>query len=142
MATREELIKQLGEELNVLLASSRVLMTASAEAFDPELQPAAYQVALGLSLLDGANATQLAQRLEMDKSAISRLTRSLIDKGLLTSFTDPKDARSILYYLTSKGAERIKAAAALKASAFYLKLEGWSEDEIAQLANLLGKFTR
>ncbi|MCC5083034.1 MarR family winged helix-turn-helix transcriptional regulator [Xanthomonas campestris] len=141
MAKREKLVRQIGEELNVLLATSRAVMAASSAAFDPDMQPAAYRVAVVISLQGSASASQLVQRLEMDKSAISRLTKSLCDRGLVTSSADPLDGRGTLYALTPEGAARVASAAAVKATAFYSRLEGWREEELALFSGLLRKFT-
>ncbi|WP_164901689.1 MarR family winged helix-turn-helix transcriptional regulator [Neorhizobium lilium] len=132
----------LGGEISALLVASRALSAASAARFHPSVQPAAYQLAVAISAKGSAKAGQLAELLDMDKSAISRLAKSLCEYGLAQSSPDPVDKRSTIYSLTNEGRERLKASNTAKAGAFFGRLEGWSEDELAQFISLLRKFNR
>ncbi|WP_129567353.1 MarR family winged helix-turn-helix transcriptional regulator [Agrobacterium sp. CFBP2214] len=135
-------LKELGHELNALLAASRAITSASAERFHPQIQPAAYQIAMVLSMLGAARGSQLSQLLETDKSAISRLLKSLCDLGLAEPVTDPDDRRSTIYRLTQEGQSRVEASIEVKIGAFYSRTEGWSDAELSQLTELLRKFNR
>jgi DNA-binding MarR family transcriptional regulator len=139
---RVEHLKELGLELNALLAASRAITTASAERFHPKLQPAAYQIAMILSARGSAKGSQLSELLDMDKSAVSRLLKSLCDLGLTESATDPNDRRSTIYRLTVDGISRVEASIELKAGAFYSRTDGWSDSELTQFKGLLRKFNR
>lgn len=136
-----ELVVALGAELNALLAASRTTMAASAARFHPDLQPAAFQMAVTLSR-GPAKAGRLAAQLGMDKSAVSRLAKSLCDNALALGSADPEDGRAIVYRLTDKGIERLHAANAIKSDAYFDRLEGWSDGELAQFRNLLKKFNQ
>lgn len=137
---RSALLLALGGELNTLLAASRALTATSAERFDPFLQPAAYQLAITLSAHGPAKAGQLAQWLDMDKSAISRLAKALCGNGLAQSAVDPDDGRGTLYNLTDEGRRRVEASMVIKSDAFYSRLEEWRDEELAQFIELLWKF--
>jgi len=138
----EDLVKDLGVELNVLLAASRTVMTASATLFHPDLQPAAYQLAATLYSRGPAKAGRLAELLGMDKSAVSRLAKALCDNGLAQASADPDDGRGIVYSLTDSGHRKVQAANAAKSGAFFSRLEGWSEADLTQFISLLKKFNR
>lgn len=137
-----ELMISLGSELNALLVAFRTVMARSAARFHPDLQPAAYQIAVMLSSRGPAKARRLAEQLGMDKSAVSRLAKSLCDNGLATASVDPDDGRGIMYSLTDEGIERVYAANAIKSLAYFSRVERWSEDELAQFNRLLRKFNQ
>jgi DNA-binding MarR family transcriptional regulator len=137
-----ELLTELGGELNALLVASRAVIAASAARFHPTLQPAAYQLAVTLSAHGPAKAGQLAELLDMDKSAISRLAKSLCENGLTQSAVDPDDGRGIMYGLTDKGWSRVQTSMAAKSDVFFSRLAGWSDADLVLFIRLLRKFNR
>ncbi|MEK1897692.1 MAG: MarR family winged helix-turn-helix transcriptional regulator [Rhizobium sp.] len=137
---RAKHLRELGVELTALLVASRAVTAASAERFHPQLQPAAYQIAMTLSVRGSAKGSQLAELLDMDKSAVSRLLKSLCDLGLVQSGIDVDDRRSMIYRLTEEGRTRVEASIADKADAFYSRIKEWSDSELSQFAGLLRKF--
>jgi DNA-binding MarR family transcriptional regulator len=136
-----ELVVALGAELNALLVAFRTVTATSAARFQPDLQPAAFQIAMTLSR-GPAKAGRLAKQLGMDKSAVSRLAKSLCDSGLATASADPNDGRGIVYSLTDDGIERLHAANAIKSDVYFSRIEGWSDGELARFTNLLRKFNK
>ena len=139
---RTKLARELGRELNALLVASRTVMAASADRFHPDLQPAAYQLATMLADQGSTKAGRLAERLGMDKSAVSRLAKSLCDNGLALASTDPDDGRATVYSLTDAGRNGMQAASAVKSDAFFSRVDGWSDTELALFIGLLRKFNR
>lgn len=139
-AGREELILALGAQINILLVSSRAVLAQSAQRFDPDLQPAAFQIAQWLALHGPANANRVADALGMDKSAISRLTKSLSALNILQSALDPQDRRGVIHEITPEGRERVAVANQAKTTAFLDKLAGWEKEDLAVFAGLLARF--
>lgn len=140
--SRAALMGALGAELNALLAAFRTVMAASAARFHPDLQPAAFQLAVTLSSRGPLKAWRLAEHLGMDKSAVSRLARSLCEKGLAAASADPEDGRAIVYSLTDEGVARLHAANAIKSDAYTARLAGWSDAELAAFTDLLRRFNQ
>lgn len=137
---RDELVTDLGRQMNALLVSSRALTAASANRFHPTLQPAAYQVAVTLSAHGTAKAGHLAELLDMDKSAISRLTKLLCENGLAEALADPNDGRATVYRLTAEGAKRLEEAKVVKTDAFLSRLTEWQDDDLIHFTELIVKF--
>lgn len=138
---RAALETELGRELNALLVASRTVLAASATRFHPDVQPAAYQLATLLT--EGATQPgRLAERLAMDKSAVSRLAKSLCDTGLADAAPDPNDGRAIVYSLTDAGRSRMQAAHAVKSDAFFSRVAGWSEADLTLFTGLLRTFNQ
>lgn len=79
--------------MNLMFTRARTLWKESAVRVHPELQPAGYKLLLYVSRVGEANAHQLAETFEMDKSVISRQVRMLEDFGLVDTRPDERDGR-------------------------------------------------
>ncbi|WP_034160992.1 MarR family winged helix-turn-helix transcriptional regulator [Sphingomonas sp. ERG5] len=139
---RSDVIAALGGELNALLAAFRAIMAGSAAQFHADLQPAAYQIAVTLAARGASKAGTLAEKLGMDKSAVSRLAKSLCGAGLAAASPDPEDGRGVLYSLTDEGADRVRVANLVKSDAYFARIEGWSDEELSQFVISLRKFNQ
>ncbi|MGG3694361.1 MarR family transcriptional regulator [Heyndrickxia ginsengihumi] len=54
------------------------------------------------------NVTKLAESLYMTRGAISKMTKKLIEKGLIESYQKPENKKEIYFRLTEKGKEIYK----------------------------------
>lgn len=131
---------EVGTEINALLVASRTVIAASAQMFHPSVQIAAYQLAVMLSSRGPTKPRELAALLDMDKSAISRLGKSLCDHGLAQMSVDPNDGRGAIYFLTELGQKRVEDASSVKLDAFFKRLHGWSGDDLREFGRLLRSF--
>ena len=136
-ARREQLVRALGAALNVLVSQARALTAQASAIFHPELQPAALHIALWLNSFGPAKPSAVAEAVNMDRSAASRLTRELVRLGLIATQTDPSDGRSIVLSLTADGRRRVAAAMQLKGATFRDRLASWSAKDIVLCTELL-----
>ncbi|WP_061015415.1 MarR family winged helix-turn-helix transcriptional regulator [Microbacterium sp. CCH5-D1] len=83
----------LQAHLNLIFARTRSLWRESAARVHPELQVAGYKLLTFIDRAGTANAHEIAERFEMDKSVISRQMRMLEELGLLESRPDERDGR-------------------------------------------------
>jgi DNA-binding MarR family transcriptional regulator len=134
---REQRIRALGAALNALVSQSRALTAQAAVTFHPELQPAAFHIALWLSAFGPAKPSAVARAVGMDRSAASRLTRELVRLGLVETSTDPSDGRSIALSLTADGRRRLEAAMQAKGTTFRQRVASWSEQDLLLCTDLL-----
>jgi len=51
----------------------------------------------------GINLTNLAEQLDISKSAVSKFIRQLIDLGLITKSKDINNRKEVIFYLSEKG---------------------------------------
>ncbi len=100
----EDAIGDLQSHLNLIFARTRTLWKESAARISPELQVGGYKLLTFIERAGSANAHELAERFEMDKSVISRQVRMLEELGLLESRPDERDGR--LRVLTATGIAR------------------------------------
>jgi DNA-binding MarR family transcriptional regulator len=83
----------------------------------------------------------VAERLEIDPSTASRLVGHAIDAGLVSRRPSPTDARRANLQLTEAG-ERVKQVSHRFRMAYLANLmEDWAEEEKAEFARLLTRFT-
>lgn len=140
-AHREQRILALGGALNALVSQARALTAQAAATFHPELQPAAFHIALWLNTFGPAKPSAVAQAVAMDRSAASRLTRELVRLKLVKTSTDPSDGRGVVLSLTAEGRRRIYVAMRAKGAIFQERIASWSEEDLALCTDLLRKLT-
>jgi DNA-binding MarR family transcriptional regulator len=134
---RDQRIRALGAALNALVSQARALTAQASATFHPELQPAAFHIALWLNAFGPAKPSAVAQAVGMDRSAASRLARELVRLGLIATSTEPLDGRSIVLSLTADGHRRVEAAMRSKGATFRERLASWSEKDLSLCTELL-----
>ncbi|CAH0207577.1 hypothetical protein SRABI76_02178 [Microbacterium oxydans] len=95
-AVSQDVDSALGDlqtHLNLIFARTRSLWKESAARVDPELQVGGYKLLTFIERAETANAHELAERFEIDKSVISRQVRMLEELGLIESRPDERDGR-------------------------------------------------
>ncbi len=97
---------------------------------------------LEASPLNRASRIDLARRLYLSASTVTRMARPLEKLGMVTREPDPRDARLAYVALTDAGRERIaEARATVEARATELFRDRFRDGEVAALAALLGRLT-
>ena len=86
-------LADLQTHLNLIFARTRKLWKESAARIDPELQVGGYKLLTFIDRAGTANAHELAERFEIDKSVISRQVRMLEELELIESRPDERDGR-------------------------------------------------
>ncbi|MEU1514627.1 MarR family transcriptional regulator [Streptomyces sp. NPDC005811] len=79
---------------------------------------------------------ELAQRLGVEASHVTRTVQQLQRSGYVTRVPDPDDGRAQRIQLTESGREAIDRVRDAGARGMQLALAGWSPDELGQLATL------
>lgn len=62
---------------------------------------------------EGSNVTKLAESLYMTRGAISKMTKKLIEKGIIESYQKPDNKKEIYFRLTAQGQAIFKIHAGL-----------------------------
>jgi DNA-binding MarR family transcriptional regulator len=84
----------------------------------------------------------LAQRLSVSPSTVTRMTAPLEKIGMVGRQSNPRDARLAYVVLTAGGRKAIaNARASLEQMAEGIFRDRWSDEEIATLASLLARLT-
>lgn len=84
----------------------------------------------------------LAKRLHVSPSTVTRMAAPLEKLGMVSREADPRDARLAYVVLTGAGQELVaNARATLEGMAAEVFRDRWTGPEIASLADLLGRLT-
>jgi len=133
---RDEVIEELYLQLNSLIRRSRELSS--------ELHPGLSLIASTfLNLVEGnpeIQASDLAERLGLDKSIVSRQLNQLIEGGLLSREGGRPGRRGDPLSLTPKGRRVLVADANGVRNRVTCWLEDWDDGAIEDLAALMARF--
>jgi DNA-binding MarR family transcriptional regulator len=103
----DDALEEFQGQLSLIFARARSLWKESAARMHPELQPSGYKLLGFIARAGSANAHQLADSFEMDKSVVSRQVRMLEDLGLLESRPDDTDGRLRVLTATPSACETL-----------------------------------
>ncbi len=131
-------------ELTRLLRRARATSGAIAAEVHPDLDPASYAVLITVlelseTLTEGVRAADVAERLRLHKSTMSRNITVLERIGLVERLTSPSDARARLLHITDTGSVLLTAALSARRARIAEALSRWSADDVGTLASLLGR---
>lgn len=138
----DQAVARVEHELGRLFARIRVSWREAAVTVHPDLQPLGYQVLTSIASGKATSAKAIIERLQTDKSAVSRQVRQLEELGLAESVPDPDDRRARVLVATDLAQERIAIARARYESRIGERLRGWSAADLDHFVELLGALGR
>jgi len=92
-----------------------------------------------LAALGPSRSSALAAAVHSDPSTVSRQVAALVDRGLVERLADPHDGRATLLAATEAGKERHRLVHDRRERAFARMVADWPEQEVRDLAALLGR---
>lgn len=135
-----ESLRGIERELATLFRRIRRQTELNARRIHPELQPTGYSILLHVLDRGPARAAHIVDDLGIDKGAVSRHVAQLAALGLIERTTDPSDGRAQTLVVSDLGRSRIAALRRERRSDFAGRLAGWTEGELAQFAERLGRY--
>jgi len=115
-----------------------VRIQAKASDFDKEnLGPTGSMVLLTLDEIGTAPLHKLTERMQRDKSQMTRMVRQLEQKGLVTRQPSAEDARVTLLALTPSGTEAVLQIQQAVAETLEEVLSPLNQDDLATLQAIL-----
>jgi DNA-binding MarR family transcriptional regulator len=118
----------------LLMQAGRRLRTRHPE---DEVDPSTFPLAKLLMCHDALRVSDIAARLELDASTVSRQIKQLEDKAIVERTPDPADGRASLVQLSSAGKATIQSAFRRRYERIKTVLEPWTDNDRAQLQHLL-----
>lgn len=129
---------QLATTIDRLMRRLHVRIQAKASDFDKEnLGPTGSMVLLTLDEIGTAPLHKLTERMQRDKSQMTRMVRQLEQKGLVTRHPSSEDARVTLLALTPSGAEVVLQIQQAVAESLEEVLSPLNQEELATLQAIL-----
>ncbi|HLN76858.1 MAG TPA: helix-turn-helix domain-containing protein [Nocardioidaceae bacterium] len=138
--TKSESLLRIERELGVLIHRWRRRVVHNAAAVHTELQPAALPVLLFVVDNEGVRASDVVEHFGIDKGAISRHVVHLEALGLIARTCDPDDRRAQTLVPTDLARTRVAEVRADRRRDVARRLSDWSADDIAALADQLGRY--
>ena len=140
--SRDAAIGRLEQELGGVIGRIRASWRDAAAQVHPDLQPLGHQVLVAIASGKATSATAIVDRLQTDKSAVSRHVRQLEDLGLVESRPDADDRRARVLAATDTARERLALARRRYQTRMGERLTHWSVDDLGRVADLLRDLAR
>ncbi|WOF23722.1 MarR family transcriptional regulator [Microbacterium betulae] len=138
---RAEAIKAVESEFGELMMRVRRMIHRNADRVSPGMNPGAYKIFTSIVRNGPVKASDIAERMMLDKGQMSRTVKELEDLGLVTRTPDPGDRRASLLEATPHGVARLDEARSGNDSLLYDTLVDWDLDRVLDLADLLHALT-
>lgn len=140
MSVRKQTAAVLVDRIFALQRVLRCVTAANLRASDPGV---ALQGVLRIIGDAGeCRATELASRLGVGASALSRHIAELEELDLVVRRPDPADRRAHLISLSDQGAQQVLATEQRRSELLQQALEGWSEEEADAAALVIERLSR
>ena len=110
------------------------LVRASSEA---SLSPLGVELLRVVVEIGEVRASDLARRLIVTKTSISRYVNEMLDAGLLAQRRDPTDGRATLLSISALGRRTLVEREARRSAVLRELCAGWSEYDVDRLTSLL-----
>jgi DNA-binding MarR family transcriptional regulator len=137
---RDEALRNLEHEIGMLLRKVRKGIGERAIAIHPDLNPTSYSLLLTLVDFGPRRAADLADMFALDKGAVSRVVRQLLDLGFVERTPDPNDGRASILAAAPAAISRFEEAATDRRRKFGERLSDWEPTDIDVLADGLARF--
>jgi DNA-binding MarR family transcriptional regulator len=131
LRTLHEALLQIVSVLN-RPQGDNVILTRAGVSLDTALFPLLVRVAMQRNLTIGALADQVGR----DYSTVSRQINRLQDLGLVDSEPSETDRRQRVLSVTAAGKNTLKKIDRARNAVMSEALDGWSQDEITELARM------
>lgn len=135
--SRDAAIGRLEQELGGVIGRIRASWRDAAAQVHPDLQPLGYQVLTSIATGKATSAGAIIERLQTDKSAVSRQVRQLEQLGLVESVPDPEDRRARVLVATELAQERVALARSRYEGRIGERLRNWTAADLDHFADLL-----
>ena len=139
-AEREEAMRTLEHEISLLLRRVRRGIAGRASQMHPDLHSTSYSLLLTLVDHGPRRAADLAEMFALDKGAVSRAVKQLLELGFVERTPDPDDGRASILTVTPRAEEKLGTVVARRRQELGARLSDWEPGTIGELADRLARF--
>jgi DNA-binding MarR family transcriptional regulator len=105
-----------------------------------EVDPATVPILHMLSCAGAIRLSDLAQRMQLDASTVSRHARQLEERGLISRTTDPEDRRASRVEISELGSKALTASFEHRKQMIGCVLASWPQTDLDTLQRLASRF--
>lgn len=138
--SRVDSLQELEHEVGVLIRRVRRVIGDRARSVHPDLQPASYLILTTVDREGPLRASSLSESFDIDKGAISRQVKHLVELELLVTEKDPSDARAWLLSVTDEARTRLADIVVHRRKYLDERLSDWSDDDLARFVGELARY--
>jgi len=138
--TRADTIRDLEQEVGVLIRRIRRVIGTRAREVHESLQPASYLILAHLAEAGPTRASSIVEHFDIDKGAISRQVAHLVDLGLVECTPDPDDGRARLISVTDEARRRMEDVGTHRRKLVAERLGDWPERDLARFVTDLARY--
>ena len=135
-----EPLRQLEQEVGVMVRRVRRVIGERARSVHPDLQPVSYLMLGYLRHHGPVRASALCAAFAMDKGSVSRQVQHLMDLGLVDRTPDPEDGRATLLSISEDGLRRSVDVADHRRKLLAERLGDWTAADLEQFVGLLSRY--
>lgn len=139
---RADSLRQLEQEVGVLVRRVKRVIGVRARLVHEELQPSSYLMLSYLAEHGPTRSSAMAEIFAIDKGAISRQVQHLTDLGLVERSQDPEDGRASLLSASDDALRRLADVTAHRRKWLDEQLGDWSADELSGFVEELGRYNQ
>ena len=140
MTNRADSLRHLEREVGVLIRRIRRVIHERARAVHEDLQPASYLMLSWLVDEGPVRASEMVEKFNIDKGAVSRQLQHLDDLGLVTRTPDPADGRATLVVASEDARRRLADVSEHRRKWLDEQLGDWTTEELETFAATLEKY--
>jgi DNA-binding MarR family transcriptional regulator len=140
--SREESLRQLEQEMGVVIRRLRRVIGERARAVHESLQPASYLMLAYVEEHGPCRASEMVEVFDIDKGAISRQVQHLMTLGLLQGAADPWDRRATLLSITPEAVHRMQDVQMHRRRRMDQRLGDMSTQELSDFVTGLSRYNR
>lgn len=134
---REEAVRQVEAEFAELANRFRRIIAEHAARLSPGLLPGAYKVFTTIARHGPLKASEVSERLLVDKGQLSRLIGMLEERELVVRMPDPSDRRAQLLEATEDAKRRLDEIRGPRENGLFRELQSWDLEDVQRLGELL-----
>lgn len=139
---RADSLRQLEQEVGVLVRRVKRVIGVRARLVHEDLQPSSYLMLSYLAEHGPTRSSVIAEIFAIDKGAISRQVQHLLDLGLVEKSQDPEDGRASLLSATDDAVRRLADVTAHRRKWLDEQLGDWSAAELSGFVAELGRYNQ
>jgi len=136
-AARDAAIRRVEAEFSEIAQRFQRIVTRNAERLSPGLLPGAYKVFTTIARHGPVKASELTERMSVDKGQLSRLITMLEERDLVVRTPDPSDRRAQLLEVTPEARARLDEVRGPRENGLFRELQMWPVADVERLADLL-----
>lgn len=140
MNERLRSLRQLENQVGILLRRVKRALAERAALVHPDLPPASYVLLVWLVDAGPRRSSEISEAFDLDKGAVSRQVRLLAELGLVDKQADPADGRATLLTATEEARRRLAAVGEKRLGELDTRLADWTEEDLSSLVATLARY--